>query len=91
MGSSCYTYYPEDQQAALAIAKQIALAGENYHELTDDLQKIIMHKAHEIKNTCKQQIKQLLSNNQIILTNLAQALQAQNILNTREINEITGL
>lgn len=91
MGSSCYTYRPEDQQTALGIAKQIALAGENYNELTDDLQKEVLHKAHAIKNECKQKIKLLLNNNKAILTNLIQVLQEQKILSGKEIKAITGL
>lgn len=91
MGSSAYTYRPEDQQMALVIAKQIALAGENYEELTTDLQKEILHKAYEIKNACKQQIKLLLSTHQTALAKLAQALQKQQILSTKEISNITGL
>lgn len=91
MSSSAYTYRPEDQQAALILAKQIALAGENYEDLTPDLQKEILHKAHSIKNECRQAIVSLLNFHKETLNNLNQVLIQKQTLDAQEINNITGL
>lgn len=86
MDSSCYTYRPEDQNAAAEVAKQIALKGEKYDNLTKTQQAAIMDQAHEIKNNCRLQVKLILENNLAKLKLITQALKEQGHLNEKELD-----
>ena len=86
MGNSCYTYRPEDQNAAAEIAKQIALKGEKYENLTKNQQAAIMDQAYEIKNNCNRQVKNLLENNLTKLKQITQSLKTQGHLGEKELD-----
>lgn len=88
LGESCYDYRAQDQQLASQLAKQIALEGENYSELTPELQEAVIKKAYLIKKNCKEQVRSLLSNNLDQLTKINQALQTKTSLEEDELNSL---
>jgi len=88
LGSSSYIYRAQDQQAASTIAKQIALKGENYQDLTPDLQQEILRQTYAIKNSCKMKVKELLIQNRAKLAQLTEALATKSHLGSAEIISI---
>ena len=88
MGSSCYAYRAQDQQIASQIAKIIALEGEDYEKLTPDLKEAIIKKAFDIKNECKQKVRELLNANLDKLNSINQALLDKTHLGEKEFNNL---
>lgn len=87
MGSSCYTYRPEDQQNAFNLAKQIALKGDKYEDLTENLQQAILEQAYVIKKECAEKVKALLTANSDKLSRLNETLVKDGYMTEQQISE----
>lgn len=90
LGSCFYSYRAEDQQTASQIAKEIALQGERYEDLTEDLQQKVLEQTYQIKKECKAEVKDLLSNNLGKLKDLTDSLKENGQLYEDAIEKITG-
>ena len=87
-GSPCYAYRPEDQQEAFALAKQIALQGADYKDLTENMQNAILEQAYAIKKECLEAVRNKLATNTTLLAKINQQLIDKRCLGEREFNDL---
>lgn len=88
LNNSCVYQDNADHNRAFMCAHRYVLDGLDPEKLSTDLQKQYQHKAHELFNACKEEVKNELAKHTHALNALAQELQKQAILTGAQVQAI---
>lgn len=88
LGSTGYSYHPQDKQKALKYAKEIAFNGMLEKDLPKTVQKELHQEAYKLVNRYEQEVRELLNNQKDLLEKIAEELEARTNLRACELQAL---
>ncbi len=88
LGSTGYSYHPQDKQKALKYAKEIAFDGMLEKDLPKSVQKELHQEAYKLVKRYEQEVRELLTQQKVLLEKIAQELETHTNLRASELQAL---